>query len=126
MVSRLQGDQLPEMPEVPEISSGESDFGSRIIRHTTPGNELYFGLGRPCPRLGCGCFFSCSHDFNLHQKICEERDWKKSDYDDGYFCHASKQPELVHACRIHSGTVKNGLYTYTLSKNGQWLKRKNI
>jgi hypothetical protein len=92
-----------------------------IVHEATPGNILYPGLGRPCPR--CKSFFSCSHDFDAHEKVCKERQWRKSDYDDSYICPSEKEPELTHACLVN-GSVRNGLYTYTLSQDRRYLKRK--
>jgi hypothetical protein len=97
--------------------------GPKIIVHETPGNILYPGLGRPCP--DCKSFFSSSHDFNLHQAVCKESQWRKSDYDDSEIKPSEKEPELTHACRV-SGKVHNGLYTYSLSRDGRWLKRKKV
>jgi hypothetical protein len=108
-----------------EVYSDQPDVkGPTVIVHEdTPGNVLYAGLGRPCPR--CKGFFSCSHDFELHEKVCQERDWRKSDYDnDSYFCPSEKKPDLKHAC-IVQGKVRDALYTYTLSRDGRYLKRKN-
>lgn len=106
------------------VSMDELRARGQVTEHLTAGNELYHGLGRPCPR--CKSFFCSSHDFNAHQVVCDDADWKKSEFDDSYFCHVSKKPELVHACIVNGGVARNALYEYILSKNRQWLKRKKI
>ena len=103
----------------------DSESGPKIIHHPdTPGNILYAGNGKQC--LRCKGFYSCSHDFELHEKVCRECQWKKSNYgDEVELCLSSSEPELTHACTV-KGVVRNGLHEYTLSQNGKWLKRKRV
>ena len=50
--------------------------------------------------------------------------WMKGSYGDE-ICPADSNPELARLCKI-KGKSSNGLYEFTLSQNGKWIKRKHI
>ena len=51
--------------------------------------------------------------------------WRKGTFGDDEFCAADAVPDITRQCRI-KGRVRNGLYEFSLSQNGKWLKRKHI
>mgnify|MGYP001567776316 FL=1 len=66
------------------------------------------------------------HDEEELEKLRRIR-WKPSSYgDDCDICHVDKvkalDPQLAHA--IEMSSVSLGNYTYSLSQNGQWVKRR--
>ena len=88
------------------------------------------------------CFFSCDNrpDFIKHKKdahsseMAQDNDtlnpksldnigWRPSKYDDGEWCSRDKDPSLARACN-QRGKVVIGLWEYSLSRNGKWLKRR--
>jgi len=90
----------------------------KVIHHPgPPNNEIYAGAGRPCK---CGCFFQCSHDYNLHRQICGGKNWRPSNYGNGKILPVKDDPELAQAL-IRQGKTIIGNYTYRISANRQWL-----
>lgn len=118
-------DNVPEMLTMDELRAR-----GRVTEYKTPGNVLYFGLGKPCPACK-KVWFSCSSDLKGHRNSgsCKgsglgSLDWRSSNFgDDSEICASSKDPTLVQAI-LQQGMVHLGNYDYSLSANQKWLKRK--
>jgi hypothetical protein len=113
--------------------------GQKIIDHIIEGITFYPGpLGKKCDY--CDCYFNSDYDEFLHlqafgrhahgesarepdENSLEGLGWKPSDFDKGEYCAASKNMQLAQACKM-KGSLKIGIYEYSVSKNGKWLKRK--
>ena len=109
----------------------------QVIDYPNPRGNTIFSEPHKCH--WCKSYFHCSNDMNSHletygkyphdeeelEKLKRIR-WKPSDYDDGDICHVDKvkalDPQLARA--IETVSVSLGNYTYSLSQNGQWIKRR--
>jgi hypothetical protein len=93
----------------------------QVLDHVTEGNRLFEGVGKGCPQ--CNCVFSCSHDLNLHKRVCESRIWRKSQFDDSYYRPSQDDLQLKNAI-LKNGSVRMAGYLFSLSGDGKWIKRK--
>jgi len=79
-----------------------------------------------CP--SCGCYFFSRADLRSHKLThseSREGEWQKSRFDSGEICRYTCDPYLVKVIK-QSGPVTIGCFKYSLSENGEWLKRKNV
>ena len=125
--------------EIELISLEELRKRGQVIDYPNPRGFVMYPEkeGRKCN--WCKTCFHNNIDMNLHLKAYgkyphdeEELEklhrirWKPSDYDDGDICHVDKikalDPQLAHAIEI--GSVNLGNYTYSLSQNEKWVKRR--
>ena len=112
--------------------------GYKIIEHHTEGITLFPGLGKKCDY--CECYFANNYDEYLHLEAFGRRphgrnpedvdpdsldglDWRKSDFDDGWFTPVGKNTMLAQACKMKH-RLRIGVWEYSVSKNGKWLKRR--
>ena len=122
------------------VTIEELRMRGQVIDHPSPRGFVMFlePEGKKCN--WCKACFHNNIDMNSHleaygnyphdeeelEKLKRVR-WKPSSYgDDCDICHVDKvkalDPQLAHAIEISS--VSLGNYTYTLSQNGQWIKRR--
>jgi len=122
-----------------EVTIEELRARGQVIDYPQPRGFIMFlePEGKKCN--WCKCMFHNNIDMNSHleaygkyphdeeelEKLRRIR-WKPSDYGDGDICHVDKvkalDPQLAHA--IGLGSVSLGNYCYSLSQNGQWVKRR--
>lgn len=109
----------------------------QVIEYSIPrGFKMFL---EPTKCHWCKAYFQNNLDMNSHLEVYgnyphdeEELEklkrirWKPSDYDDGDICHVDKvkalDPQLARAIETVSVTLGN--YCYSLSQNGQWVKRR--
>jgi hypothetical protein len=94
-----------------------------------PGNEHYYGMGRPCPKCK-KIFVTCESDLAAHLTVCkgtglESLNWKKSDYDDSELVSVTEDPEMAKTLE-HQGKVKIRDHEYFLTQNKRWIKRRKV
>lgn len=96
-----------------------------IVYPDTPGNVIYAGFGRPCPKCK-RVWLMCSHDLALHMEVCggADADWSQSKFNTReQICLSEKDPQLKLAVQ-QQGKVCLGTYTYRLSGDGRYLIRR--
>lgn len=95
----------------------------KVIHHPhTPGIIIYAGAGRPCKK--CGCFFQNSYDYYKHNQICEDKNWRQSNFGNNRkFRPVEEDPELAQAL-ARQGKITIGNCTYRLSQNKKWIIRE--
>jgi hypothetical protein len=111
---------------VEEVLMDELRRRGKVIDHpVSADNELYAGMGRPCPY--CKKAWFCSkHDLKLHIQKCrgpQHYGWRKSKFDNGEILPSDKDPELKLEIQ-KSGPIQLGAWRYSLSQDGKWLKRR--
>lgn len=112
--------------------------GQKITEHITEGLKFYPGpFGKKCDY--CNCYFNSNFDEWRHLQVfgrkphgnsatdpdensLEALAWRRSDFDEGEYCAVSQNSQLAQACKM-KGRLKIGIYEYSVSKNGKWLKR---
>ena len=107
----------------------------QVIEHKgLPGNIIY-PESTKCK--WCKAYFSCSADMNSHIRAYgnhphDKEDfeklghyhWTRSKYGEGVdVALAEKDPTLARAIR-QNGEISLAQYTYSLSNDGKWLKRR--
>lgn len=120
---------IPE-PIEEECWGYTTENGNFVIHHPdTPNNELYAGFGRPCPHCK-KMWFMCSSDLSRHLTVCEgpnPQGWKQSKYhpETEQWCTIKDEHrQFCNMVKQHSGQIRIGYWTYTISENGLYLKRR--